>query len=95
MVPKYGTNPLQAGFVRAFLEESHGQMADYRMTLPDGRGIHVREFSDCYTIHWDKACPLVNPIEHINQDAPQYGPILGALAVVGFIGGLMWLGSQS
>jgi hypothetical protein len=85
------THPLKVGFVRTYIEEPKNQMADYRMTLPDDRGIHVREFEDCYVIHWDKTCPLVNPIEHLNRDAPH---VLGILAFVGIVGGLTWLGSQ-
>ncbi|MFI5449778.1 MAG: hypothetical protein ACHQ03_08455 [Candidatus Bathyarchaeia archaeon] len=93
-ISKFGsTNPSKAGFVRTYIEESENQISDYRRTLPDGRGIHVREFSDCYVIHWDKVCPLVNPIEHINQDT-QYGPALSALAVGGIaFAAIAFLGS--
>jgi hypothetical protein len=33
--------------------------------------------------HWEKACPLLNPIEHTNQDAPQYAAILDVLVLAG------------
>jgi len=83
IISKFGsTDPVKAGFVRTYLEESENQMSDFRRTLPDGRGIHIREFSDCFAIHWDKVCPLANPIEHINQDT-QYGPALSVLAFGG------------
>jgi len=87
------THPLQAGF-RLDVGEPKGQVADYRFQLSDGSGIHVVEFQDCYTVHWDKVDLLTNFVEHINQDAPQWGPVLG-LVVGGLIfGGLIWLDSQ-
>jgi hypothetical protein len=93
-VSKFGaTHPLQAGFVRTFIEESKNQLADYRKTLPDGRGIHIREFSDCYVIHWDKICPLAKPIEHIQQDAPQYVPLLEAGIIFGALGAIVTVAS--
>ena len=95
-VPKFGsTNPLQAGFVQTYIEEAKGQIANYRMTLPDGRGIHLLEFLDCYMMHWDKKCPLLNPIEHIKEDAPQYAPVLAILAVAGIVGFAVLLASGS
>jgi hypothetical protein len=95
-IPKFcSTNPSQAGFVRTYLEEHENQLADYRLTLPDGRGIHLREFADHYVMHWDKKCPLIDPIGHINQDAPQYGPILAILALAGIFGFTMLLASSS
>ena len=79
-ISKHGSpHPLQVGF--AFrLGEARGQMADYGVTVSDGRGIHIMEYQDVYLLHWDKADPLTNPIGHILQDAPHYLRILGVLA---------------
>ena len=94
-VPKCGyVHPLQAGFV-AHVGEPKGQIANYRMTVSDGRGVHVLEFQDSYWVHWDKVDPLTNPIGHIAEDAPHWGSVLGVLAVAGVIGVLIWLDSQS
>jgi len=44
--PKDGyAHPVQAGFVLSSGEHK-GQIADYRMTVSDGRGMHVLEFQD-------------------------------------------------
>ncbi len=94
-ISKFGyTQPLQAGF-RTDVGEPKGQVADYRLQLSDGSGIHIVEFQDSYTVHWDKVDPSTNVVEHINQDAPQWGPVLGLVAVGVILGGLMLLGSQS
>ncbi len=86
-------HPLQAGFGPR-LGEPKGQIADYGLTVSDGRGIHVLEFQDRYLIHWDIRDPVADPLGHIAQDAPQYGPVLGALAFAGLLFGLAWLDSQ-
>jgi hypothetical protein len=73
-------HPLQAGFVPR-IGEQKGQIADYGMTVADGRGVHVLEFQGCYLIHWDEVDPITNPIGHIVRDAPHYVPLLWVLGL--------------
>lgn len=47
-----------------------GQQADYRLPLPDERGIHVKEYGDRYKVHWDKVAPSQNGLGHLRSDAP-------------------------
>jgi len=76
-------HPLHVGFKRS-IGEPKGQIADYRLRLIDGRSIHVREYKDCYKVHWDIVDPSVNPIEHLRYDAPHwYSMILYTAGVVG------------
>lgn len=71
-ISKFGMpHPTEAGFTVSG-GELVGQNADYRLPLDDGREVHVREFSDRYTVHWDKVSALRNPIGHIGQDAPHW-----------------------
>ncbi|AEA46346.1 hypothetical protein [Archaeoglobus veneficus] len=79
VIPKHIVpNPIVAGFIET-VGENQGQMKDYELTLPDGRRIHVREYEHCYKVHWDKVSPLVNPVEHLRRDAPDWWKVLLAL----------------
>ncbi|MCK6526500.1 hypothetical protein L6R50_02740 [Myxococcota bacterium] len=61
--------PGEAGFVR-HRGLWYGQEADWRFTLPDGRGLHIRQYRDRFDVHWDRACPLKAPVRHLVQDTP-------------------------
>jgi len=63
-------HPLKEGFVRR-VGELQGQLADYGKRLSDGKGIHIREYSDYFLIHWDKVDPS-DPVGHLIQDAPHW-----------------------
>ncbi len=86
LIPKASVkHPLAIGFKRS-IGEPKGQSADYRLRLIDGRSIHVREYKDCYKVHWDIVDPSVNPIRHLKYDAPHwYKMILYATGVVGSV----------
>lgn len=59
-----------------------GQSADYRLVLPDGVGLHIREYDDCWTAHLDEVDPQINVLEHLRQDSPgHYLMALGAGAL--------------
>lgn len=58
-----------------------GQVADYRLVLPDGSGLHVKDFVEYYEAHLDEVHPDVNWVEHLRQDAP--GSFVGGSAAVG------------
>lgn len=47
-----------------------GQESNYRLALPDERGIHVKGYEDHYKIHWDKVAPSQNGLGHLLSDAP-------------------------
>lgn len=72
-------HPLDAGFVR-HTGDPRGQHADYRRPLPDGRGVHVKEYRDSFAIHWDKVDPLESWFGHIVADAPHWFLVGGFLA---------------
>lgn len=59
-----------------------GQQADYRRALADGRSVHIRDYGDKMTAHWDRVDPLANLVGHLIADAPLLTVgILLALAV--------------
>jgi len=47
-----------------------GQQANYRVALPDERGIHVKGYKDHYKVHWDRVAPSQNGLGHLLSDAP-------------------------
>ncbi len=77
-------DPKTEGF-RVTLGEPHGQIADYELTLKDGRRVHVRKFEKFYKAHWDKVSPLIDFIGHLRYDAQHWWVILWSLgcAVLG------------
>jgi hypothetical protein len=74
-------DPEKEGAVRT-IGEYKGQEADYEFTL-DERRIHIRKYKDHYEVHWDKVSPLVNPIEHLRQDAPYWWSLLCGIGNAG------------
>lgn len=86
LVPKASVkHPLTIGFRRS-IGEPKGQSADYRLRLSDGKSIHVREYRDCYKVHWDMVDPSVDPIRHLKYDAPHwYKMIIYTSGVLGSI----------
>lgn len=72
-------HPLSMGFRKDF-GEPRGQIADYRVTLEDGRSVHVREYKESWKIHWDKMDWMVNAVEHLRKDSPGYYTLVCASA---------------
>ena len=62
-----------------------GQDQDWRMTLPDDRCAHVREYPDHYRIHIDQVDPQVSVMGHLLADCPAL-TILGGMAIGALIG---------
>jgi len=60
--------------------ESEGGDADTSQGGTDGRELHLREYEDRYTLHWD-AHPATSPM-HAVKDAPDYGAACLAAAGV-------------
>lgn len=61
----------------------HGQLADYRKTLPNGKSIHIREYGSYYKVHWDNHDPEVDLMGHLVHDAPEWwfsliGAVIGS-----------------
>lgn len=85
VLPKAGTpHPRDIG-MKESVGEPQGQLADYRMPLPDGKSIHVREYEWEYRLHWDTFHPAVDWVNHLRYDAPHWWIIL-TVAVGGIIG---------
>jgi len=61
-------DPLKAGFRKSI--GLHFRRRHYRLTLPDGRCVHVEEDKDHYIIHVDVKDPGVSPVGHLREDAP-------------------------
>ncbi|MDM7274697.1 MAG: hypothetical protein P3X22_001030 [Thermoprotei archaeon] len=66
-----------------------GQIADYELTLKDGRRIHVRKFKEFYKAHWDMVSPLIDIIGHLRYDAPQWWITLLGIGGAG-VGALLY-----
>ena len=47
-----------------------GQLADYRLVLSSGAGLHVKDFGSHYEAHIDEVHPDVDAMEHLRRDAP-------------------------
>jgi hypothetical protein len=55
-----------------------GQVADYRLVLAGGAGLHVKDFGTHYEAHIDEVHPEVNIAEHLRRDAPAMYVAAGA-----------------
>jgi hypothetical protein len=64
-----------------------GQQSDFRLTLPDCRGLHVQDFGTHYEAHIDQTDPACDAILHLVQDAP--GTFVVGSALVGGLMGLL------
>ena len=62
-----------------------GQVADYRLRLPDCRGLHVQDFGEHYEAHLDQTDPACDAMQHLAQDAP-VACVVGAAVVGGLLG---------
>lgn len=71
--------------------EPRGQKADYRRRLDDGRGLHVKDYGDHMTLHWDKVDPSESALRHLLYDAPGItaGSLLAGAAGVAAVRSLL------
>lgn len=76
--------PIPTAF-KKHIGEPDGQNADYRYTLKDGSGIHLKVYSDHYKMHWDKRDPSVDPLGHLSIDAPHWLAAIGIGAIVALL----------
>ena len=63
-----------------------GQLNDFGLALKDGKGIHIKEYEDHYTIHWDKIDPSVSTLGHLYEDAPEWLALLGLTGIIVGVG---------
>jgi hypothetical protein len=79
-------HPLALGFEQS-LGEPHGQVADYRAALPDGRGVHVRDMIGEWAVHWDKVFPSFERcVDHLREDSPGWYSVLQfGLVIAGIV----------
>jgi hypothetical protein len=75
-------HPLSMGF-RKDLGEPRGQIADYRVTLEDGRSVHAREYRESWRVHWDRMDWTVDAVEHLRLDSPGYYALVCTLVGCG------------
>lgn len=87
VLPKDLTDdPEEAGYRTSRLGKRKGQKRDYRLRASslgrdeDGRELHLREYEDRYTLHWD-AYPARSPM-HAVKDAPDYGAAVATVVGV-------------
>ena len=64
-----------------------GQSADFRLKLPDCRGLHVQDFGTHYEAHIDQTDPACDLVGHLRNDAP--GTFIATSALVGGLVGLL------
>ncbi len=79
VVPKHMLRLEDLPVRRTLGELIPGKIADYEITLKDGRRIHILEFEDYYLIHWDRASPYVDPIKHLKEDAPHWYAVIESI----------------
>jgi hypothetical protein len=75
LVPK-AVRPLME-YEPTMLGEKKGSIKQYR----HGK-LHIREFDDCYSVHYDKIDPKKDPFGHILIDASKYIPGIVMLSVL-------------
>lgn len=82
-------HPAIYGFEGDIGEPWHGQLADYRLSLDDGRSLHAREYDDVIGYHWDKVDPKRDWFNHLRRDSPPVyiaGCTLGGAGIGALIG---------
>ena len=85
-------HPISMGFYPS-VGDLYGQIADYRVALADGRGIHSREYKFIYGFHWDNKDSSLDPLGHLIEDAPHWLIILVLGGIT--VGALCWAAYSS
>src|SRR5579875_2171519 len=82
-------DPEESGLFRRSVGEYHGQLRDWRATIPGSeKGVHLREYSDRYELHIDRFDPYKHPLKHLVFDSP--GTLFGLIGA--FFMSAMFLG---
>lgn len=82
-IPRFSAEHLRAKGYYESVGEPHGQKEDYRRRLEDSRGLHVKDYGDRMTLHWDKVDPSASRLRHLIHDAPALTAGSLALGAVG------------
>lgn len=86
-IPRYtGQQLIESGYYQS-TGSPRGQVRDYRRRLPDDKGIHIRDYGDRMTMHWDHVDPSANLVGHLVRDAPLAVLAAAAIGVAIFGGG--------
>ncbi len=86
-------DPLLAGFEKHFGDFA-GQVANYRLPLPDGREIHVKEYNEDYSAHWDNTSAIRDPFGHILRDGTKWFFLIIGIALLGAFAAGFWVASK-
>ncbi len=86
-------HPLASGFVKHFGDLA-GQNGDYRLPLPDGKELHVKEYDKDFKAHWDMESAIKNPLGHLFWDAFHWFALICVVAFVIVLGGLWYIVSK-
>ena len=81
-LPRWAPRPSDAGFRRS---TGCGKGVHWRLELPDGRGIHVRDSDDRWHVHWDHVDPKRSLVNHARCDYPP-GWVAGCVGTCSSIG---------
>jgi len=84
--PHMVAHPLDAGFRRS-IGLPAGQRSDFRLTLPDCRGLHVQDFGTHYEAHLDRTDPECDALLHLQKDAA--GAYVAGATALGALFGLL------
>lgn len=88
VLSKEGLPPPKEAGARKSIGEPDGQIADFRITLSDGKSVHIKEYDFVFKVHWDWFDPVVDWINHLRHDAPHWWILL--TTVVGGAIGYVW-----
>lgn len=73
--------PWLFGFRKSRIGWKKGALRHWRLALPNGKSIHIREYADHFKIHWDIADPRKNPLKHFMYDTRRLYNAIRLLAV--------------
>lgn len=79
-------DPKLFGFRKSLIAWKKGCISNWRLNLPNGRSIHIREYTDHFRIHWDFADPKRNPLKHFVYDTKT---LFRALSLTGLASSLL------
>ena len=69
---------------KSMFGDGDGQIQNYRIPLPDEKGLHIKEYpNNRFKVHWDYCDLKSNPLGHLIRDAPHHIIIL--FVAIGFL----------
>lgn len=58
-----------------------GQIENYRISLENGSGLHIKEYDEYYAVHIDEVDPGQNAVGHMVKDATELTLAIGAAGI--------------